>query len=153
MDIKIRKLKKEDAIKTSNLIKKVQLVTLIKYYHKDIIDYFVEKNTPKNIIRESKENNMYVAEFKNKIVGILSFKDNEIKLLYIHPDFQRKGIGRKLFAKYMSLTKKFKKHIIYSSIPGEAAYLKYGYKKIKKIYKQKNNQRYYNIYMEIKWNT
>lgn len=45
----------------------------------------------------SKENKIYIAiEVKNnKVVGILAFNENEINQLYIHNDYQGRGLGRK----------------------------------------------------------
>ena len=45
----------------------------------------------------NKYNRIYIARdtTNNKVVGILAFNENEINQLYIHNDYQGKGIGRR----------------------------------------------------------
>ncbi|MFL0248197.1 GNAT family N-acetyltransferase [Candidatus Clostridium stratigraminis] len=45
----------------------------------------------------SKDNIIYIAldESKDKVIGMLAFNENEINQLYIHVNYQRKGIGKK----------------------------------------------------------
>lgn len=43
----------------------------------------------------SKDNKVYLAIDDNKVVGILASNDNEINQLYIHNDYQGKGLGKR----------------------------------------------------------
>ena len=40
--------------------------------------------------------NVYVAKNDEKITGFVAFTDEELAWLYVHPAFQRQGIGKKL---------------------------------------------------------
>lgn len=42
-----------------------------------------------------KDNKIYIGIDNNKVVGITAFNENEINQLYIHIDYQGKGLGRK----------------------------------------------------------
>ncbi len=41
-------------------------------------------------------NEIYIATDNNKVIGIIAFNGNEINQLYIHNDYQGKGLGKKL---------------------------------------------------------
>lgn len=43
----------------------------------------------------SMDNKVYLAIDDNKVVGILASNDNEINQLYIHNDYQGKGLGKR----------------------------------------------------------
>lgn len=45
----------------------------------------------------NQDNKIYIAVDlnKNKVVGMLAFNENEINQLYIHVDYQGKGVGKK----------------------------------------------------------
>lgn len=44
----------------------------------------------------NRDNEIYIAIDKNKVVGIIAFNENEINQLYIHNDYQGKGLGKRL---------------------------------------------------------
>ena len=44
----------------------------------------------------TKNNNVYIALGTNKVIGIIAFNDSEINQLYIHNDYQGKGLGKRL---------------------------------------------------------
>lgn len=67
----------------------------------------IAQNWKDNIESQNKDNNIYVYEESNKIIGIIRFgkPDNnssnynaEIHVLYVEPSLKRNGIGSKLFA-------------------------------------------------------
>ncbi|MBL4937024.1 GNAT family N-acetyltransferase [Clostridium sp. YIM B02515] len=44
----------------------------------------------------SKDNKIYIAIDNTKVVGMIAFNESEINQLYIHIDYQGKGLGRRL---------------------------------------------------------
>jgi ribosomal protein S18 acetylase RimI-like enzyme len=44
----------------------------------------------------NRDNKIYIATDNNKVVGIIAFNENEINQLYIHNDYQGKGLGKRL---------------------------------------------------------
>ncbi len=44
----------------------------------------------------SKDNKIFIAIDNKKVVGMIAFNEDEINQLYIHNDYQGKGLGRKL---------------------------------------------------------
>ncbi|MDP4087990.1 MAG: GNAT family N-acetyltransferase [Bacillota bacterium] len=47
-----------------------------------------------NILNE--DNKIYIAVANDKVVGIIAFNESEINQLYIHNDYQGRGLGKKL---------------------------------------------------------
>jgi RimJ/RimL family protein N-acetyltransferase len=43
----------------------------------------------------SKDNKIIIGIHNNKVVGMIAFNENEINQLYIHIDYQGKGLGRR----------------------------------------------------------
>ena len=41
------------------------------------------------------DSKIYIAIYKNKVVGIIAFNEDEVNQLYIHIDYQGEGLGRK----------------------------------------------------------
>ena len=108
MDYKIRLATKDDVKNLAILKQKVWSETYRGIYSDDLIDKFdYEKNENKFLSIINNENiSLYVVECKSELVGymdvgipIRGFGDykQEIGLLYLRKDFQRIGIGRKLF--------------------------------------------------------
>jgi len=46
----------------------------------------------------NKDNKIYIAVDDKKVVGILAFNDYELNQLYIHVDYQGKGLGKRFLA-------------------------------------------------------
>lgn len=44
----------------------------------------------------NRDNQIYIATTNNKVVGMIAFNENEVNQLYIHNDYQGKGLGKKL---------------------------------------------------------
>lgn len=104
----IRKACLEDSYYLSILKKQLWESTyrgIYSDYRIDNYNYLEEENKFGKIIR-NKNINLFVVVINNKIVGYMacgesinSFLDykQELSLLYLHPDYQGLGIGRKLF--------------------------------------------------------
>ena len=132
--MKIRKFKKQDARKVSNLIIKSQNIFLRKCYSKKIIDMFNRWSTPSHILEKSKDRDLFVAVERNNILGIGGIKDGGVRTLFVNPKYSRKGIARKILEKIEKVAKKKKiKKLKAGSTPyAEEFYKKRGFKRIRK---------------------
>lgn len=77
----------------------------------------------------------FVAVDKSKIVGFGDFKkDGELSGLYVHKDYQGKGVGYSLLKKIekSARQKGIKKLFLFSTITAKDFYKNHGYKIIKK---------------------
>ena len=61
---------------------------------KDMYSFSESKNFLDNIL--AKNYKTYIALLDNKVTGIIAFNETEVNQLYIHNEFQRIGIGKKL---------------------------------------------------------
>ena len=55
------------------------------------------RGTAEHVAELITNENFFVADEKNLLKGVVSIKDNEITKLYIDPQYQGKGLGRRLF--------------------------------------------------------
>ena len=97
-----------------------------------ILNDWIENKTEENLIKwiESKETYSITALVENTIVGFgLSNITGEILLLYILPEYNRKGIGKSiyLYIEALLLKNSVTKVIAYSTITAKPFYLKMGF--------------------------
>ena len=61
------------------------------------IEAWAGPRTPEDYLDPISNGRMFVAEVDGRVVGFGEFMKEEIRALYVHPDYTRKGIGRALF--------------------------------------------------------
>lgn len=151
MKIKIRKFRKIDAASVANLIRRANRITLKSYYSPELIAAQCRRNRKNDIIIKSKDGIFFVAVemVVNKLVGVIDIKDNEIIVFFVDPNFQGMGIGKKLFDKIFKYAKKYghKQLLVHSSLYAVKIYTKLGFKKIRKIWKEREGIKYYDMLM------
>jgi len=126
--------------------------------HRATIKHVNSRDYPEDVISvwsgRSNANRFRNSASKVKICGaldgekIIGFCDHELDRceiggLYVHKDFQGKGIGKKLMKKAEDSMKKTggKKIRIMSTISAKSFYLKMGYKVIRKSFHRINDKR------------
>lgn len=102
----IRKFRKSDARKASNIIKKGFQTANSCDYSGESINEQVESNSPKNLIEKSETVNYFVASEKNKILGIGGHDKIKVHTFFVDPKLYRRGIGKKLMERVLSEAKK-----------------------------------------------
>jgi len=129
----IRKFIKKDAERCSGIIYAC-LATAKKLSAKDR-DFLRNYYTPKNLIKHSKEADLFVVEKSKKIIGMGKLNDNLIATVYFEPKFHRKGGGTLIIKRLEKLAKsrKIKKIYLYALLQAIKFYEKLGFKKIRKI--------------------
>jgi N-acetylglutamate synthase-like GNAT family acetyltransferase len=134
--MQIRRFRKEEAKKVSSLIRKCLREVNSKDYSKKVIDFMCSHFSPKTVIANSEKRRIFVAVEKERILGTASLHDNVILTVFVNPNIQCKGIGRKLMNKVESEAKKngFKSVKLPSSLTAIDFYKKLGYKKVKEKY-------------------
>ena len=91
------------------------------------------------LINRAKVGHIFVAEEKEKIVGVVAMKDGQICSLFVDKAFHRQGIAKALLKKMEQLVRKqgFSKMKIRSSLYAIPFYQAQGYKKSTGIIKSK----------------
>ncbi|MBR9679401.1 MAG: GNAT family N-acetyltransferase [Nanoarchaeota archaeon] len=142
----IREFQKSDAEAWCNIRKQNLLEVNSKNYPQEIITLLLCQNKPENVLKKIKTRLMLVYEKEKKILGTISLtKDGEIKNLFVKPELQRKGIGKKLLK---TIEKSFEgKIFLYASTTAQKFYEKNGYKKEHEEVDEINGKQYKVMFM------
>lgn len=70
----------------------------------------------------------WVYELEGKVVGFISLIENEVGGLFVHSDYQGKGIGRKLMDYATSIRNELVLNVFEDNSIGRRFYKKYGFK-------------------------
>lgn len=100
-----------------------------RYYPKGAVDFFHAHHNDETISRDLQAKDVYLIFNEEQIpVGTITIKADEIFRLFVLPQYQRKGFGRRLMD--FAENKIFKQHercVIDASLPAKPIYLKRGY--------------------------
>jgi len=135
-DIQIRLFQEKDTEELSKLIQKTLYEINIKDSPEFAIKELRDEYHPKELIKLSKERDIYVAIENNEIIGSVANKDNFICTLFVKHDLINKGIGTKLLKFIENKIKKlnYDKSELVSSLTAENFFKKLGYTETKKQY-------------------
>ncbi len=127
----IRRFKDEDALETSDLIRKTLSEVNSKFYPNSVIEYMCNEFSPKFLIELSKEREFFVAIENSKIIGTITVMNDYIGTAFVNPEYHSKGIGTKLMETIENLAKerKIENVRLQSSINAVDFYEKLGYSK------------------------
>ena len=131
MEIKIRKLRKDDSRICSRII--YDCVDVAEKLNKKEKEVLRKDYTSENIIKLSKKSNFFVVENNRKVIGMGRLEKNKIATLYIKPRYQRKRIGT-LIINYLikkAQKKNIKKVYLEALLQSIGFYEKKGFKKIR----------------------
>jgi len=99
----IRLFRKEDANETANLIAETLRISNSRDYTKEYIEANVASHTAEVLIERAESGHMYVVCDGTKIVGCGaiagywgSLTESILLTIFVLPDYQGKGIGRKI---------------------------------------------------------
>ncbi|MDU7064441.1 MAG: GNAT family N-acetyltransferase [Lactobacillus paragasseri] len=77
---------------------------------------------------------MYVATKEEKIVGFVGLRPHELSFLYVDPNFQNLGVGKKLIEFALKrLERPIKLDVFTDNLAAKALYEKYGFKVVKTV--------------------
>jgi N-acetylglutamate synthase-like GNAT family acetyltransferase len=129
--IKIRDFESQDARAVSFVIRETMRISNNNDYSLDILEPLIEYFSPEKIIQLSKERRCLIAEKDGQIVGTIAIEAAELCTFFVHPDFQRKGIGTKLLkaVEKSAFADGIRKIKVDSSITAVPFYKKSGYRK------------------------
>lgn len=136
----IRKAEQEDLQVITDIVHRTIKNIYPKYYPQGAVEFFLEYHNENAVSQDIADNNVYIIEDNNEIIGTVTINDNEINRLYVLPEYQGKGYGGFLleYAEKIVL-KNYEEIILYSSFPAKAMYLKRGYKEYRyEVFDTKN---------------
>src|SRR3989344_2617484 len=136
LDIRIRKLRKEDATEVSNIIRRCLREVNSKDYPKKAITSLCNFFTPDLIIKNLGDRTIYVAVEDDKVIGTASLKGDKVFTVFVNPDYHGIGVGSKLMDKVEELgkDKKYKTLKVPSGLSSVEFYKHRGYKEVKRVH-------------------
>lgn len=132
----IRRFKDNDAKDVSSLIIETMKKSNSSDYPKNLLEEFINEQTPEKIVEWAKWTHFYVVEDNNKIIGCGAIgaywsKEDESSLfkIFIHPKYQGMGIGRMIVLKLEDdeFAKRANRIEVPASITAVEFYKKMGY--------------------------
>lgn len=94
--MEIRRLTTQEIKEVSSLIRKTLIETNSKFYPQKIINFLCNEYSPKNLMGMLEKKEFFIAINKGKIIGVAGLEKNNITSVFILPEYQNKGIGKKL---------------------------------------------------------
>jgi N-acetylglutamate synthase-like GNAT family acetyltransferase len=143
--IKIRKIGEADTAGVAKLIKTTLLETNARHYPKKIIDSLIEDYSAKNLKIKMKTRTFFVAANGKSIVGVIALtNDGWIGGLFVHPKYQKQGVGSRLVlrVKREAAVRGFdmiRSHVAINSV---GFYKKLGFRIVKKVVFKKAGEVY-----------
>ncbi|MEM7031633.1 MAG: GNAT family N-acetyltransferase [Chloroflexota bacterium] len=100
--------------------------------HPFLTEAFLEEEDKNLRERFLPHSQTWVYETEGKVVGFISLVENEVGGLFIHPSWQRQGIGQALMDKAKSLHHTLELEVFEANSQGRSFYDKYGFVLVKK---------------------
>ena len=99
--------------------------------HPFLTEKFLEEES--NNLRERflPNSQTWVYEEQGRVVGFISLVENEVGGIFVHPSWQRQGVGMALMDKARSLHKNLELDVFEANRQGRAFYAKYGFVPVK----------------------
>lgn len=132
--VKIRKFRSSDAPEVARLHRSTIRNVNSKDYTRKQIEVWSGRTSAKRFRDINHRTAMFVAVEDRKIIGFADYKDNELLGLYIHKNYIRKGVGRKLilYLEYYAHRSGIKSLRCEATITAREFYRRMGYKTLRK---------------------
>ena len=127
----IREFEPKDAEAVSYVIRQTMKTSNHEDYSPEILQPLIDYFSPEKILQLNRERFCLVAEADNKIVGTAAIEEAELLTFFVLPEYQKRGIGRKLLEEIENFAKRggIKTIHVDSSVTGQNFYENSGYRK------------------------
>ncbi|MBN2458544.1 GNAT family N-acetyltransferase, partial [Candidatus Woesearchaeota archaeon] len=131
--MRVRKFRKEDAQKASNIIKRNLLEVNSKKYTKATVNALIKDSTPARLIEKSKTRHYYIAIENEQILGIGGYEEANLHTFFVKPKIHGKGVGKRLMERVLKDAKKEGVKIMHcaSTHYADKFYASFGFKRIR----------------------
>lgn len=104
-----------------------------KYYPNDVVQFFKDHHSRTNIMKALQDEYVLLLELDGQVLGTGSLLKNEIKRMFILPEYQGKGYGSLLLEKLEDKARVdgYEMCVLDASLPGHSLYVKKGYNQVK----------------------
>jgi GNAT superfamily N-acetyltransferase len=135
-NVAVRDFQSSDLKQVSRVVQRSLMPSLENLSPEDQQTY-MQRNSPEEFLKKRENVTFWVAEIDGKIVGVVGIDEITIRTFYVDPDYQGKGVGRKLFekAREEAVKRGYDKLVVQSSPTAEKVYEHLGFIKIEQIWK------------------
>jgi GNAT superfamily N-acetyltransferase len=129
--VTIRAFEPRDAEAVSALIRHTMRTTNVDDYPLERLQPLMDYFSPEKVLLLSGERCCLVAEVDGEVVGTVALEEAELCTFFIHPDYQRMGIGSQLLTAIegVAVAAEIKAIHTDASLTGVAFYEKRGYQR------------------------
>lgn len=111
-----------------NLIQNTIQNCYSKYYSPGVVYFFCTHHSSENIAEDIKAGRVYGVFIDNHLVGTGTIKENHITRVFVHPDYQGKGVGTYIFGAFEKIIFSYSDSVVLdSSLAAAKFYDKRGY--------------------------
>ena len=98
------------------------------YYPKGVVDFFLAHHSDENIRKDVAADMVYLIVDGEEKIGTVTVKENEINRLFVLPQYQHRGAGKRLldFAEEL-IAEEYVEIYVHSSLPAKSIYINRGY--------------------------
>jgi len=134
-DVDIRRATAGDAEAVYEIVLRALRETNARDYPASVIDRLVF-SLPKGVVSKLEEWQAYVAVVDGRIVGTVSLDGKTVRAVFVHPDYQGRGIGAKLMDVVENAAKLQSERTlgVQSSITAQEFYAKRGFKIVREAF-------------------
>jgi GNAT superfamily N-acetyltransferase len=134
-DVDIRRATAGDAEAVYEIVLRALRETNARDYPASVIDRLV-LTLPKGVVSKLEEWQAYVAVVDGRVVGTVSLNGKTVRAVFVHPDYQGRGIGAKLMDVVENAAKLQSERTlgVQSSITAQEFYAKRGFKIVREAF-------------------
>jgi GNAT superfamily N-acetyltransferase len=131
--ILIRKCNKKDFEGLKLIVHRTIKKSYADVYPEEAIDYFLEHHSKENMEKDIPKGRTFMLESEGKIIASGSIVKDEIKRVFVLPEYQGRGFGKKIMAKLeeTALKNGISRVKLCASLPSKDFYLALGYKTVR----------------------
>lgn len=116
--------------------------TYPKYYTKEVVDFFLDLHSRKNIEKDIQSGTVYYVKVNDELIGTGTFQDNHIHRLYIASHHQRNGYGTFIMNEMEhQIAQHYEEAFLDSSLPACFLYEKNGYQSLEHCFHELANEK------------
>lgn len=128
-----------------------------KIYDLEVVDFFIDYHSKDNLRNKTHQGKFILGLYGRKIIACGYLLKNEIGGVYVRPEFQQQGTGRKIVLKLLAIAKEQKKSSVWLDATPLAYefYLSLGFTLVEKLTDivQGKTLDYYKMQFQIKQDT
>ena len=104
--MRVRLFRQEDARQCSSIIRRNFRTHLKNEDPKPTVERLIKLNSPARLIAKAKEGKYFVAVDGEKVIGMGGYIGDMLRRFFVHPDYHKQGVGRRLMNRVLREMKK-----------------------------------------------